>query len=490
MKKVVFIVCAILTGALLSEAQTVRSLTLDEAIAIARRSSVDAAVALNELRTAYWEYRTFRADLLPEVNFNATVPSYRKSYTPYQLGDGSYTFVRNNYLQMTGEVSVNQSIWFTGGTLSLNTSLDFMRQLSSPRSSRYMSIPVAITLNQPIFGTNHAKWNRRIEPVRYAEAKARFISETEEVAMTAINHYFNLLMAREQVRIAEQNLANSEKLYEVARAKRAMGQISENDLLQLELNVLDARAAYTSSLSDLKSNMFQLRSFLGIAEDVELEPVIPAEIPGGELTYDDVLHRALLNSSFARNLRRRQLEADYEVAKARGSMREITLFAQIGFTGTSDAFSGAYDPLKDNQVVQLGMKIPLLDWGKRRGKVKVAQSNREVVESRLRQENMNFSQDIFVLVERFNNQREQVAIASRADEIAVRRYDTNVKTFMVGKISTLDLNDSQVKKDESRREYVNQLFHYWYYYYQLRSLTLWDYDKSAPIDHDIERLMR
>ena len=215
MKKVVFIVCAILTGALLSEAQTVRSLTLDEAIAIARTSSVDAAVALNELRTAYWEYRTFRADLLPEVNFNATVPSYRKSYTPYQLGDGSYTFVRNNYLQMTGEVSVNQSIWFTGGTLSLNTSLDFMRQLSSPRSSRYMSIPVAITLNQPIFGTNHAKWSRRIEPVRYAEAKARFISETEEVAMTAINHYFNLLMAREQVRIAEQNLANSEKLYEV-----------------------------------------------------------------------------------------------------------------------------------------------------------------------------------------------------------------------------------------------------------------------------------
>ena len=89
--------------------------------------------------------------------------------------------------------------------------------------------------------------------------------------------------------------------------------------------------------------------------------IIRAEIPGGELTYDDVLHRALLNSSFARNLRRRQLEADYEVAKARGSMREITLFAQIGFTGTSDAFSGAYDPLKDNQVVQLGMKIPLLD---------------------------------------------------------------------------------------------------------------------------------
>ena len=59
--------------------ETTRTITLDEAILRARSSSVDAAVALNELRTAYWTYRTYRADLLPEINFNATVPSYRKS---------------------------------------------------------------------------------------------------------------------------------------------------------------------------------------------------------------------------------------------------------------------------------------------------------------------------------------------------------------------------------------------------------------------------
>ena len=30
-----------------------------------------------------------------------------------------------------------------------------------------------LTLEQPIFGVNTIKWNRRIEPVRYAEAKSR-----------------------------------------------------------------------------------------------------------------------------------------------------------------------------------------------------------------------------------------------------------------------------------------------------------------------------
>ena len=468
----------------------IRPITLDEAITLARVQSVNAAVALNELKTAYWEYRTFQADLLPEVNLSATLPSYAKSYNSYQQSDGSYTFVRNNFMQMAGALSIDQNIWLTGGKLSLNTSLDFMKQLDGTKDERYMSVPIALTLNQPIFGTNTFKWNRRIEPVRYAEAKANFLSETEEVTMTTINNFFNLLLAKENVSIAKQNLENAEKLYEVAKAKRKMGQISENDVLQLKLNMLNAQSTLTDYESSLKSNMFQLRSFLALGEDEELEPILPEEIPAMLVNYQDALDKALANNSFAHNIRRRQLEADYEVAKAKGNLRQITLFAQVGFTGTGERFQHAYDPLKDNQVVEVGFKVPLLDWGKRRGQVKVAKSNREVVQSRLRQETMDFNQNLFILVEQFNNQRAQLDIANEADEIAQKRYKTNVETFMIGRISTLDLNDAQVSKDEARQKHISELFYYWYYYYQLRSLTLWDFEKNTNIDADFEAIVK
>ena len=468
----------------------IRPITLDEAITLARVQSVNAAVALNELKTAYWEYRTFQADLLPEVNFSATLPSYAKSYNSYQQGDGSYTFVRNNFMQMAGALSIDQNIWLTGGKLSLNTSLDFMKQLDGTKDERYMSVPIALTLNQPIFGTNTFKWNRRIEPVRYAEAKANFLSETEEVTMTTINYFFNLLLAKENVSIAKQNLENAEKLYEVAKAKRKMGQISENDVLQLKLNMLNAQSTLTDYESSLKSNMFQLRSFLALGEDEELEPVLPDTLPAMLVNYQDALDKALTNNSFAHNIRRRQLEADYEVAKAKGNLRQITLFAQVGFTGTGERFQHAYDPLKNNQVVEVGFKVPLLDWGKRRGQVKVAKSNREVVQSRLRQETMDFNQNLFILVEQFNNQRAQLDIANEADQIAQQRYKTNVETFMIGRISTLDLNDAQVSKDEARQKHISELFYYWYYYYQLRSLTLWDFEKNTNIDADFEAIVK
>ena len=270
-----------------------------------------------------WKNRTYRSELLPEVNFTATLPSYHKGYNSYQQNDGSYTYVQNNYMQMNGQLSIDQNIWFTGGTLSLNTSLDFLRQMDGSSGNRFMSVPLALTLNQPVFGVNQTKWDRRIEPVRYAEAKAAFLSATEEVTMTTINYFFNLLLARENVAIARQNLENAEKLYEVAKAKRRMGQISENDVLQLKLNVLDARSSLTSNESALKSHMFTLRSFLALGENEELIPEVPDSVPEVRLEYADVLSKALANNSFAQNIRRRQLEADYEVAKAKGNMREI-----------------------------------------------------------------------------------------------------------------------------------------------------------------------
>lgn len=493
MKRIVHSLLTLVMSTLAVQAQvetSVREISLDEAIRLARVQSVDAAVALNELKTAYWEYRTYQAELLPEVNFKATLPSYNKSYTAYQNDAGEYSYLRGDYMRMSGELSIDQNIWLTGGTLSLNTSLDYLKQFTGSKDHSFMTVPIALTLNQPIFGVNHIKWDRRIEPVRYREAKAAFLSATEDVTIATIDHFFNLLLAKERVAIAQQNLNNANKLYEVAKVKREMGQISENDLLQLRLNVLDAQSSLTDNETTLKSNMFKLRSFLAIADNVDLEPVLPETAPSVEVYYDDVLQKALQNNSFAQNIQRRQLEADYEVAKARGNLRQISLYAQVGLTGTDHTFRSAYDGLKSNQIVEVGLKIPILDWGRRKGQVRVAKSNREVMESKLRQETQEFNQNLFVLVQQYNNQLAQLQIADESDQIAQKRYATNVETFMIGKISTLDLNDAQVRKDEARQKHVNELFFYWYYYYRLRSLTLWDFEKGTNIDTDFEAIIK
>lgn len=477
-KKNILLVLATFAFSQILTAQNEREITLNEAIALARTQSVDAAVALNELKTAYWEYRTFRADLLPEVNLTGTLPNYKKSYSSYQNSDGTYGFVRNNYLELSGDLSIDQNIWLTGGKLSLSTSLDYIRQFGGNGKEQFMSVPINLELTQPIFGVNKLKWNRRIEPVRYEEAKAAFISATEDVTRKTITYFFQLLLAKETLATARQNELNAEHLYKVAGAKREMGQISENELLQLKLSALNAKAATTEAVSNLNANMFQLRAFLGMDENTKLEPVVPESAPDIRMEYNEVLSKALERNSFAQNIRRRQLESDYAVATARGDLRSVDLFASVGYTGLDKEFTSAYNHLLDNQIVQVGVKIPILDWGKRRGKVRVAKSNREVVLSKIRQEQMNFNQDIFLLVEHFNNQAQQLSIAKEADIIAQQRYKTSIETFLIGKINTLDLNDAQNSKDQARQKHISELYNYWSYFYQIRSLTLWDFERD------------
>ena len=467
-----------------------QALTLPQAIKLAHGQSVDAVAALNLLKTSYWQYRTYRADLLPEVNFSGTLPDYRRSYNLYQTDDGSYKFVRNNLLGINGNVSVDQNIWFTGGKLSFNSSLQYINPLSTEGANKYfMSVPFGITLTQPVFGTNTMKWHRRIEPVRYREAKLSYLENVEKITLKTIVYYFQLLLAKENLNIAQQNKKNAERIFEIADARRKMGQISENELLQLKLSALKAASNLTKEQSDTDAAMFRLRSFLGLNETDSITPAVPEIMDYPAISYADVLSKAQENNPFSQNIRRRQLEADYEVAQAKGAQREINLYASVGYTGKDQQFKPAYQNLMDYQVVQLGVKIPLLDWGKRKGRVKVAESNREVIASRLKQEQMDFSQDIFLLVRQYNNQAEQLRIARETDEIAQQRYKTSVESFMIGKINTLDLNDAQISKDNARARYISEMHQYWYYLYQIRSLTLFDFVKKENLEVEFKKLV-
>ena len=482
--------------AVLAQTDTLR-LSLDDCIAMARRQSINAAVALGELRSAYWQWRSYKADLLPEVSLSGTLPSWNKRYSSYQQADGSLSFVRNDYLGLDGAVNITQKLWPTGGTLSVESSLDYLHQSGGVSGNQFMSLPVAVTLSQPLFGVNHQKWDRRIEPLRYREAQARFLTETEQVAMQAISLYFGLLLAGEQVNISKQNLQTAEKLYEVAQAKRRMGTISENDVLQLRLDVLTARSALTNSESTRQARQFALRSFLDVEADID--PIMPEDLPlpslnregqGVGLLYEEVLAHALQNNAMATTMRRRQMEADYAVASARANRQSVNLYAQLGYTGTGDNMSSAYRNLLSNEVIQVGITVPLLDWGKRKGQRRLAESNRDIIQGQLRQQSQDFRQDIFILTEQFNNQAEQLRIACEADTIARRRYHTNVETFKIGSISTLELSDAQKAKDQARIGRIQQLFNYWYYYYQLRSIALWDFERGCELSEDFEKIIK
>lgn len=458
-----------------------RELTLDEVLAMAREHSVNAAVAANNFRSAYWRYRTFKAEFLPELTFRGTLPSYNNSYNSYQDSDGNYSYVRSNILGVSGELSVTQNIPFTGGSLSLSSSLDFNWQMTGDNRNEFLAVPVSLTFIQPVFGVNPFRWDKKIEPLRYQEAEASYSEDMESVNMEAVTLFFSCILASDNLAVARENCSSAESIYEVARHRRKIGQISETELMQLEISSLEARATLTSYESQYKAALFKLCSFIGINASSDISFKVPGDPGLMMLDYDDVLAKARDNSSFVKNLRRRLLEAEYAVATAKGELRSMDLSVRLGYSGADNEFAEAYARMMGQQVVSVGVEIPLVDWGKRRGKVRVAESDRDVVESQLKKEEMEFGQDIFILVEQFNNQSGQLLIAERRDELASSRYASSVDAFMAGKMTALELNNAREAKVTARQNYINSLYMYWYYYYNIRSVTLWDYVANRGI---------
>lgn len=475
------------------QAQDTVTVSLHEAIRIGTSQSVEYQVARNEYISSYWEHRTYRSELLPEVAFNGTLPYYSKSYNQLQKEDGSYTYVSNDYSRIDGGLSITQNIPWTGGTVSIKSSLERLQQYGENGSTRFMSVPASIRLDQPIGGFNRVRWLQRIEPVKFKEARLRLVSEMEQVAVTAIEHYFNLLLGQINLEIARQNLANSEKLFHIAQAKREIGQMSETDLQQLKISLLKAESAMIETEASLNARMFQLRSFLGYGEEVVLKPEMPEALSGDipVLSYGEVLGLALENNAFTQNIQKRILEASREVSRAKADRWGVTLYASYGYSGQEKKIAQAYNSnnLRGDQEVRLGVSIPLLDWGKRKGNVAVAKANLDVLEARIEKEQLDFNQDIFLRVQNFNNQPLQLQLASETDRIAQQRYMTSVEAFILGKIDVLNLNDSQSSKDEARRNYIEQLFRLWSYYYQLRSLTLFDFASGRAITVDYDSLV-
>ena len=92
-------------------------------------------------------------------------------------------------------------------------------------------------------------------------------------------------------------------------------------------------------------------------------------------------------------------------------------------TQTADKLGSAYKRPLDQQYVSLGIALPILDWGRGKGKVRVARSNRDLVYTQVEQDKTDFELNVRKLVKQFNLQAQRVRIAARTDETAQRRSD-------------------------------------------------------------------
>ena len=72
--------------------------------------------------------------------------------------------------------------------------------------------------------------------------------------------------------------------------------------------------------------------------------------------------------------------------------------------------------------------------------------------------------------------KHRVEITKTSDLVADKRYEISFRRYQSGNVTITDLGIAQQEKDQNRRSYVESLREYWMAYYELRELTLYDFE--------------
>ncbi len=473
-----FLVAAVLP------AKAQETMSLDEAIEVARLQSVEALEARSEFISSYWEYRSYKASLLPAMYLYGDLFSYDRSLNLLQNYEtGEMTYASSNNMQNSVGLYIKQNLAFSGGTVSLYSDLSRVDQFGKNKYATWYAQPLYLSYNQPLFGYNEFKWAKKISPKEYEKAKRVYVESMEEVTIKAVTCYFELLAARENLDLARRNYENTSKMTAVAEERMKLGSTTRDEYLQLELRMLNDSISINEYSVEVREKLMALNSLLGYDARTDVEPTLSEELPDVMMDYDLVMYKALENSSFTLGNEIDILNAESAIAQAKADRGySVGINAKFGLSNSDAAIATTYNNLLDQEVVGLTFTIPLFDWGMGKGRVKKAQAAADVVRAQVEQSENDFKRSVFTAVGQFNNQRQQCYASRRAKEISQERYELIIGKFRDGTATVTDLNTAREECDSATQKYITDLSNFWNYYYSLRKMTLYDFITG----HDLE----
>ncbi|GAA4272624.1 TolC family protein [Aquimarina gracilis] len=462
--------------------QEIKNLTLIEVIEMSQDKSITKQQSTTKKETKYWEYKNYLSNYKPQLILNGTIPSFTRSFNEVVQPDGNITFEPVNFNNSSLSLNLEQSIAATGSTLYVSSELQRFDDLEN-NSRLYNSSLLSIGLEQPLFQFNKLKWDKKIEPLKYEESQKEYLESIELISLTATELFFDVLLSQERLKITKSSLSNTQDILNIANTKFQLGEVSKNEILQLELELLKSKKNLIKANKDLELSKFRLRSFTGLNDkEVDFDLILPNPSFLNVLSEEKMLEQAMENRSDIISFKRRLLEAKQKISEAKSANGlSFDLSARIGFSNRSDRFETLADDLQENQYVALTFNLPILDWGRSKSRIATARANERLEEDTIKQEEQNFQQEIFTEITLFNLLMEQIEITKEADKIASQKYEIAKNTYKLGNLSVTDLSIAFSERDEARQDFIEIFRSYWTSYYTIRMLTLYDFEKQEKI---------
>ena len=467
-------------------AQTI-DLTLERTVSIAMENSY----RIRRLELGIERTRLFlkarQAQLKSSVALELKSPEFEK-VSDYKWNSTLQRdeIVRQNTRLWEGELSISQPVilfgYPTNGYLSLNSRTYRYNQQKNDSKNTTWYNRYFVRFKQPIFQPNFLKNDITEAELDLESENLRYISDQVDLIDDVSDDYFDLFEEAYRSKIYAQEVDNLERVLNMAETAADDDPSRKIELLQVRLELGNARERLLRNKSRVRSETEQLRGNIGLGKDVliTLDPEI--NIQPLEVNTEEAIQYGLSLRPRLRELEinKKKEEIDLDNTKGRNAFH-IDLELTYGLEKQDEEFNDLWNQYDNSYSVSVEAYVPIWDWGRRKAlieadKISLRRSElaieefREKVETDIR----NAIEDLQEFQRRTLTMEEHLETSESLVEASIEQYEDEQMPLQ-------DLLRSIKTQSETNRAFLDAYLGFKKSMLSLMTKTYYDFEFGQPL---------
>lgn len=424
-----------------SQAQAVKSFTLEESIAIAKQTNLANQAVQERVKSAEAQVRAARAGLLPSVSINSSytyTPNLAKSVL--QTGGGFGPAGAGDFLPTQGEEGLGDS--------SDVIELEF---------GAHQNFRGEAALRQPVFAWGRYYYNYQSAKLNLDGARMELEATQNQLALDVSEAFYGVLLTVEFEKVSEKTVELVEKQLQIAQNLFDSGAATKFDVLRAQVQLANAKSQLIRAQNRARTAKNAYKNILNINLTEKVKVTGNFDAPDIELDLESLIQTAKTHRPEIHQFGFNEQANQKRVAVAKtGNRPDLAFFANYQVDDN--------ERLRDmNRIWNLGFSLnfPIFDGLATRAAVQQSETALrqtqlgkhqliDAVEFEVRSAYLNLV-EAKALIE---VQRNTVEQARESLRIAKLRYENGIITSVEFTDAQLSLTQAEVNRLQSLYDYV------------------------------------
>lgn len=331
----------------------------------------------------------------------------------------------------------------------------------------------ALTASMPVYTGGAIQTGINLSRLTAEMARTNAISNRQRVRMILVGYYLQLHNLRNQEKVFDENIHLTETLIEHTQKRQAEGVVLKNDITRYELQLESLKLGRTQILNRAKIVNHQLKTALGITEDVSILPAATFEETGNDKgTEKDWQQAAIENSP---TLQRTQLGIDMSEQKVQleKSARRptIAIIAEEHFDGPITVEIPNLNKNLNYFFVGVGLKYRFGALYKNNRKVRQAKLAAETARLQHRTMTEDVENAVQAAYTDYQTTFVELETSQKSVELAHQNYNVIQNRYQNGLALVTDMVDAANQRLDAQLKLVDSQINVLYNYYHLKYIT-------------------